>query len=290
MIASTHRALAVVEKQAPGDGVGDPDGRFARDGVRGETAHRFRHGSAGEGERQRHLGDDVRRARGGGALPFPREAFEAAIRAGGTGVEASLRAFGAAFDRDQRQARRAGPPQCPRSASSHWPDATGTQELDDHRRAHSRLSRARATDARCRGAQARRLSRSGLCARISRSDRRALRSRSRARRRRREGCAFTIAAAKYVAAAMAYDDVPRVADLKIRASRQARVRREVGAAADVARLDHGIFPSARRRALRLAAEGLGRVDRGPAHGLVGSAAARSSIAAGASARTRSRAI
>ena len=32
---------------------------------------------------------------------------------------------------------------------------------------------------------------------------------------------------------MAYDDVPRVADLKIRASRQARVRREVGAGADV---------------------------------------------------------
>jgi indolepyruvate ferredoxin oxidoreductase beta subunit len=46
------------------------------------------------------------------------------------------------------------------------------------------------------------------------------------------GHAFTVAAAKYVAVAMAYDDVPRVADLKIRASRQARVRREVGAADD----------------------------------------------------------
>jgi indolepyruvate ferredoxin oxidoreductase beta subunit len=35
---------------------------------------------------------------GSGALPFPREAFEAAIRAGEKGVEGSLRAFAAAFD------------------------------------------------------------------------------------------------------------------------------------------------------------------------------------------------
>ena len=47
-----------------------------------------------------------------------------------------------------------------------------------------------------------------------------------------KGFAFTVAAAKYVATAMAYDDVPRVADLKIRASRQKRVREEVGAAPD----------------------------------------------------------
>ena len=43
------------------------------------------------------------------------------------------------------------------------------------------------------------------------------------------GFAFTVAAAKYLANAMAYDDVARVADLKIRASRRARVRAEVGA-------------------------------------------------------------
>lgn len=41
---------------------------------------------------------------------------------------------------------------------------------------------------------------------------------------------FTVQAAKYVAVAMAYDDVIRVADLKIRASRFARVRKEIGAA------------------------------------------------------------
>ncbi len=47
-----------------------------------------------------------------------------------------------------------------------------------------------------------------------------------------KGFAFTVAAAKYLATAMAYDDVPRVADLKIRASRQERVRKEVDAAPD----------------------------------------------------------
>ena len=46
------------------------------------------------------------------------------------------------------------------------------------------------------------------------------------------GFAFTAAAAKYVAVAMAYDDVTRVADLKIRESRKARVRVEVAAAKD----------------------------------------------------------
>lgn len=44
--------------------------------------------------------------------------------------------------------------------------------------------------------------------------------------------AFTCQAAKYVAVAMAYDDVIRVADLKVRASRFERVRKEVGARDD----------------------------------------------------------
>ncbi len=34
-----------------------------------------------------------------GALPFTKEAFEATVRKGGKGVEASLRAFNAAYDR-----------------------------------------------------------------------------------------------------------------------------------------------------------------------------------------------
>src|SRR5690606_33481796 len=46
------------------------------------------------------------------------------------------------------------------------------------------------------------------------------------------GYVLTLAAAKYIAVAMAYDDVYRVADLKTRASRFERVRKEVGVGAD----------------------------------------------------------
>ena len=40
---------------------------------------------------------------GAGALPFAREAFEATIRAGGVGVEPSLRAFAAGLRRARRR-------------------------------------------------------------------------------------------------------------------------------------------------------------------------------------------
>jgi indolepyruvate ferredoxin oxidoreductase beta subunit len=46
------------------------------------------------------------------------------------------------------------------------------------------------------------------------------------------GHAATIEAARWIAVAMAYDDVIRVAELKTRAERSARVREEVGAGAD----------------------------------------------------------
>ena len=46
------------------------------------------------------------------------------------------------------------------------------------------------------------------------------------------GYGLSLAAAKHVANAMCYDDVIRVADLKTRSSRGARVRRDVGVASD----------------------------------------------------------
>lgn len=47
-----------------------------------------------------------------------------------------------------------------------------------------------------------------------------------------KGFAFTAEAARRLAVAMAYDDVIRVADIKVRPSRFARLRAEAGAAAD----------------------------------------------------------
>ena len=51
-------------------------------------------------------------------------------------------------------------------------------------------------------------------------------------RPRGEGYALSNAAAKYLANAMSYDDVIRVADLKTRSPRGARVRREIGVTED----------------------------------------------------------
>jgi hypothetical protein len=90
------------------------------------------------------------------------------------------------------------------------------------------------------------------------------------------GHAFTVAAAKYVAVAMAYDDVPRVADLKIRASRQARVRREVGAADDAI-----VTRSCAARCRRFGANGSRRGRESSRR------STEWSIAAAASGRTRS---
>ena len=64
LIASTHRAYAVAEKEKPGDGVGDSvrGGRRAR--FRRPADHRLRHGEARGRGRYGDLGCDARRARG----------------------------------------------------------------------------------------------------------------------------------------------------------------------------------------------------------------------------------
>ncbi|HZZ59924.1 MAG TPA: indolepyruvate oxidoreductase subunit beta family protein [Roseiarcus sp.] len=231
LIASTHRAFAVAEKQAPGDGVGDPAV------VALATEFAAKRLIAFDMEALAKANGSVISATMFGALaaaaplPFPRSAFEAAIRSGGRGVEASLRAFGGAFE--QTKAKPVEPiRRHPEKRFIAWPDATGNQELD-RIGARIRSFPAPAQPMLCAGARKlvdyldpayalEYLDQVGMLCDLDRTH-----------AGEAKGWSFTIAAAKYVAAAMAYDDVPRVADLKIRASRQARVRREVGAGADV---------------------------------------------------------
>ena len=99
LIASTHRAFAVAEKAAPGDGIGDPRVVSAAAGVAARRTVSFdmealalKHGSVISATMFGALaGADV--------LPFPREAFEAVISAGGKGIAPSLAAFAAGFER-----------------------------------------------------------------------------------------------------------------------------------------------------------------------------------------------
>ena len=98
LIASSHRAYAVSEKIAPGDGAGDP--AKVHEAARAASKQFLAFDMAAIAEQSESV---ISAALFGalaasGALPFPRAAYEATIREAGVGVEASLRAFGRAYD------------------------------------------------------------------------------------------------------------------------------------------------------------------------------------------------
>ncbi|MCV0396572.1 MAG: indolepyruvate oxidoreductase subunit beta family protein [Rhizobiaceae bacterium] len=226
LIASSHRALAVAEKIVPGDGIADStDVRAAA----GKAARRF---IAFDMERIASEAGSVISASlfgalaGANALPFDRSVFEETIRQSGRGVEASLRAFAEAADiaggaspveTENKTASGANEPSGPVRALEGWAvleARVGTlpepardlarrglvkvvdfQDLAYGAEYLHRLERVAATDAECGGAA--------------------------------KNHSLTLAAAKHIANAMAYDDVIRVADLKTRGSRFERVRSEM---------------------------------------------------------------
>ena len=231
LIASTHRAFAVSEKQAPGDGAGNPLTVIdATDFAARKTIAFDMDKLAVE------KGSVISSALFGAlaaadVLPFARQAFEATIRAGGKGIEASLRAFDAAYTRTKdKPAEKLSA--TPEKRLDPLPASAGHAELD---RLLSRI-RSDFPDA----------SQAMLFAGVKRLtdfqdpayageylDRMAaLHALDRQQGGEAKDFAFTAQAAKYLAVAMAYDDVIRVADLKVRASRFDRVRREVGAKDD----------------------------------------------------------
>ena len=196
LIASTHRIYATVEKMQMADG------RFESERVL----------EAGRQLAKRTVLFDMRELAqkngtvinavlfgamaGSGVLPMPREACEEAIRHGGRGTEASLRGFAAGFD--IAAGTRPGPP-----APTPPRRATGlsevlevaTQRLVDYQgEAYARLFMQRMQPF---------LGNERLAAEVGRQ----------------------------LAVWMSYEDIIRVADLKTRASRFERVRREVGAKA-----------------------------------------------------------
>lgn len=161
-----------------------------------------------------------------GVLPFARDAYEATIRAAGRGVDASLRGFALGFDtvlqrRRQREALSfAAPPAAPKATPSlpaNWQQrfpaslqallALARERLVDYQdpayaelyaqRLEQVLEAERAGDPSCE-----------------------------------HGFALTLEAARWLVLWMAFDDVVRVAALKLRASRAARVKREVAARED----------------------------------------------------------
>ena len=163
-----------------------------------------------------------------GALPFRREAYHRTIRAGGIGVAASLRGFDAAFDAlTALRAERVAVGEAVNAATAAttapaplavatppglqaWPTATHEMVALGHARV------LEYQDARYADLYRERLLRVLAAERAGDPDAVA-------------GFATTRETARHLALWMAFDDIVRVAELKCRASRFARVRAEVRA-------------------------------------------------------------
>jgi indolepyruvate ferredoxin oxidoreductase, beta subunit len=225
LIASTHRALAVSEKVVPGDGIASSDEVMAAAEI---AARRF---IAADFDALAVANGSVISASlfgalaGSGALPFPREAFEAAIRAGGKGIEGSIRAFDAAFGAASHPTEMSANP---KDAPKPTPGVAGPARLVAE---WDRLV-ARVADMPDPVAK---LALPGLRKVVDFQDLgygatyldhvEAVIARDDAAR----NWALSSEAAKYIANAMAYDDIIRVADLKTRGSRFDRIRKEMRA-------------------------------------------------------------
>ena len=231
LITSSHRSFAVQEKLVPGDGIGDS----ARVYEAAETAAKrfvaFDMATLADGTGSAISAVLFGALAGSGALPFGREAYEATIRAAGIGVEPSLRAFAAGFERTAADAASATPPKPPKPASAGklYPslapvgdaafdvlvaDASTTFPTPLHGMIAAGLRKVVDFQDVAYGREYLDLVMGFL------------------RLERRGDPALTRAAAKHIAVAMAYDDVIRVADLKTRTSRFERVRNEVLAKPD----------------------------------------------------------
>ncbi|MBM3383668.1 MAG: indolepyruvate oxidoreductase subunit B [Betaproteobacteria bacterium] len=195
LVASTHRIYATVEKMQMGDGRFDSDRVVA----------------AGKQLAKRAVMFDMRRLAqengtvinavlfgamaGSGALPLPRDACEQAIRGGGRGAEASLRGFSAGFE-IAAGAQAAPQPPAPVQRASEFREIMdlGEGRLRDYQgEAYVALYRERMQP-------------------FLEGDQK-----------------LAAETARHLALWMSYEDIVRVADLKTRASRFERVRREVGA-------------------------------------------------------------
>jgi indolepyruvate ferredoxin oxidoreductase beta subunit len=198
LVASTHRIYATIEKMQMADG------RFDAERIVAAAPQLARRAVLFDMRRVAQEAGTVINAvlfgamAGCGALPLARELCEQAIRSAGRGAEASLRGFAAGFE---MAAGTRAAPEAP--APRRQPEATqeiielGVARLRDYQgEAYARLYRDRITS-------------------LGDADPKVLAE-----------------TARHLAVWMSYEDIIRVADLKTRASRFARVRREVGAKDD----------------------------------------------------------
>ena len=231
LIASSHRSYAVSEKMMPGDGAGDPAKVYEAARASSKKFLAFDMAAIAEQTESVISAALFGALAGSGALPFPREAYEAAIREAGLGVEASLRAFARAHDAAVAELRAPtpAPPPSTGAALKRIPrlQPIGDKEFD------ALVERARTFPEPAHGMIAAGLARVVDFQDVAYGDEYLDRLEPFiALEVEATDFVLTATAAKQIARAMAYDDVIRVAELKTRGSRFARVRAEVAARPD----------------------------------------------------------
>jgi indolepyruvate ferredoxin oxidoreductase beta subunit len=225
LIASSHRTYAVSEKVVPGDGAGDP--AKVHEAARATSKQFLAFDMAAIAEQSESV---ISAALFGAlaasvALPFPRAAYESTIREAGLGVEASLRAFARAYEAAVAELNSPTPTPRVSAPAKEFPELrpigkAGFDALVERARKLPEpvygmvaAGLARVVDFQDVAYGREYLDRVDAFAELSANE-------------------LTSAAAKQIARAMAYDDVIRVADLKTRDSRFARVRADVAAKPD----------------------------------------------------------
>lgn len=229
LITSSHRIPAVSEKIVPGDGRAPAEKvtEAARTAARQYIA--FDMEAIAQANGTMISASLLGALAGSGALPFPREAYEHAIQGSGRGAAASLAAFGAAFDRapGQGNAPSAVAAPEPEMAQPQPPAISGPAKQIEQW--NTLMARVHAYPAEVRA-----IAELGLRKVVDYQDlaygKTYLDGLDKARAQDDADHQFklTTTAAKYLANAMCYDDILRVADLKTRSSRSERVRKEVG--------------------------------------------------------------
>ncbi|MCB4457078.1 indolepyruvate oxidoreductase subunit beta family protein [Leisingera sp. McT4-56] len=257
LIASTHRALAVSEKMVPGDGMADAEEVRAAAETAAKKLVMADMESAALQSGSVISASLFGALAGSGALPFPRAAFEDAVRAGGKGVEASLRAFAAGFELAEHGERPQPAPAEEAPAEPAGPDKALRAWGDLMERVSKFPARVqdmavpglrRVVDFQDTAYGAEYLDRLQNVLDRDSAD---------------KGYELSREAAKYIAVAMAYDDVIRVADLKTRSSRLGRIELQMGSQGKLMTLTDYLHPRAEEIAGLLPARLGARVENSP---------------------------
>ncbi|MCY4363275.1 MAG: indolepyruvate oxidoreductase subunit beta family protein [Gammaproteobacteria bacterium] len=219
-LVSTHRDYAIGEKTALGDG------RASTEKIADAVIENAKHyigfdmdalaGQTGSVISSVLLGA----AAGSGALPFSRETFTGIIREGGVAVEANLKGFNAGYEHAQKQHAESDPPQAADVAAP--PGSAAAQALTE--RIEAAFPAQTREVVRAALAKLADYQDAGYAEEYLRRLQPVLQADSAGKDYR-----LTVETARYLALWMTYEDAIRVADLKIRSSRFARVRKEVQA-------------------------------------------------------------